>query len=222
MLYVSFVDLFPSADESLVLTIGSKGSWVAVLSFFAGVILMAAIDLLVPENKLNNELVDGMNLFTEKVTSKNTKSSLYRTGIITAVAIAIHNFPEGIVTFFSALHDPVLAVSITIAIALHNIPEGISIYVPIYYATGDKKKAFGFSLLSGLAEPLGAIVGFLILKPFLTDTLFGVLFAVVAGIMVYISLDELIPSARIYGEAYLSVLGLIAGMLVISLSLLLL
>lgn len=142
-------------------------------------------------------------------------------GTFTALAIAIHNFPEGIATFTAALQDPGLGVAITVAIAIHNIPEGIAVAVPIYFATGDKKKAFKLSFLSGLAEPVGALVAFLLLMPFLNDIMFGLIFAAVAGIMVFISLDELLPAAKKYDEGHLSIYGLVAGMAVMAISLLL-
>jgi ZIP family zinc transporter len=142
-------------------------------------------------------------------------------GALTALAIAIHNFPEGIATFIAAIKDPNLGIAITVAVAIHNIPEGVSVSIPVYYATGDKKKAFKLSFISGLAEPLGALVGFLILMPFLNDVIFGVVFATVAGIMVYIALDELLPAAREFGQAHLSIYGLIAGMMVMAVSLIL-
>ena len=142
-------------------------------------------------------------------------------GLFTALAIGIHNFPEGIATFIAALQEPSIAIPIAIAIALHNIPEGIAVSVPIYFATGSKKKAFKYSFLSGLSEPVGAIIGYLILKPFLNDVLMGIVFGMVSGIMVYISLDELLPSAREYGEHHLSIYGLVAGMIVMAVSLLL-
>ncbi|MDO8898827.1 MAG: ZIP family metal transporter, partial [Bacteroidales bacterium] len=141
--------------------------------------------------------------------------------MFTALAIAIHNFPEGLATFTAALTDPALGVAIAVAIAIHNIPEGIAVSVPIYFATGNRKKAFWLSFSSGLAEPVGALVGFLILMPFLNPMVFGLLFALVAGIMVFISLDELLPAAEEYGEHHLSIYGLVAGMAVMAISLLL-
>ena len=124
-------------------------------------------------------------------------------------------------TFTAALKEPALGIAIAVAIAIHNIPEGIAVSVPVYYATGNKKKAFWLSFLSGLAEPVGGIIGFLILLPFLNDVIFGVLFAAVAGIMVFISIDELLPAAREYGKAHLSIYGVIGGMIVMAVSLLL-
>jgi len=142
-------------------------------------------------------------------------------GLFTALAIGIHNFPEGLATFIVALQEPEIAIPIAMAIAIHNIPEGIAVSVPIYYATGSKKKALFYSFLSGFSEPVGALVGYLVLMPFMSDTLMGIIFALVAGIMVFISLDELLPSAREYGEHHLSIYGLVAGMMVMAVSLLL-
>ncbi|WP_321990992.1 zinc transporter ZupT [Marispirochaeta aestuarii] len=148
------------------------------------------------------------------------KKELMRMGIFSALAIAIHNFPEGLATFMGALSDPTLGISIAVAIAIHNIPEGIAVSVPIYYATNDKKKAFGLSFLSGLAEPVGAALGFFVLLPFMNDIVFGIIFASVAGIMVYISLDELLPTAEKYGEHHIAIYGVILGMVVMAFSLL--
>ncbi len=218
MLYVSFVEILLKARLSLVEASGLHvGSWITVISFFGGILLIGIIDKLIPsvENPHEIKLVEDM----DKPHRKNRK--LIRMGMFTALAIAIHNFPEGLATFTAALNDPSLGVLIAVAIAIHNIPEGIAVSVPIYYATGNKRKAFMLSFLSGLAEPVGALVGFLILMPFMTPLFFGILFAGVAGIMVFISLDELLPAAREYGEHHLSIYGLIAGMGVMAVSLLL-
>ena len=149
------------------------------------------------------------------------RSRLMRIGVFTAMVIAIHNFPEGLATFTSAIKDPSMGIAIAIAVAIHNIPEGIAVSVPIYYATGDRKRAFKLSFLSGLAEPLGGVIGYLLLYQFFNDVMFGVLFAFVAGIMVFISLDELLPTAREYGEPHLAMYGLIGGMMLMAVSLLL-
>ena len=146
---------------------------------------------------------------------------LMRMGLFTALAIAIHNFPEGLATFVSALQEPSVALPIVAAITIHNIPEGIAVSVPIYQATGSRRKAFLYSFSSGLAEPLGALIGWIVLRPFLNNLLYGILFGMVAGIMVFISVDELLPAAREYGEHHLSIYGLIAGMAVMAVSLLL-
>ncbi len=218
MIYVSFVEIMVKARVELISELGERsGHWATVGAFFGGILFIAIIDKLVPSAENPHEIrkVEEM----QDATAKNHK--LMRMGLFTALAIAIHNFPEGLATFTAALTDPNLGIPIAVAIAIHNIPEGIAVSVPIAYATGNKKKAFLLSFSSGLAEPVGALVGYLILMPFLSPVVFGVLFASVAGIMVFISLDELLPSAREFGEHHLSIYGLIAGMVVMALSLLL-
>jgi ZIP family zinc transporter len=219
MIYVSFVEIFFKAKESLIDAIGYyPGSWLTVASFFGGIAIIAIIDRFIPsaENPHEIKMVED----ADKGAGPKKDKKLMRMGVFTALAIAIHNFPEGLATFTAALTDPGLGVAIAVAIAIHNIPEGIAVSVPIVYATGNKKKAFLYSFLSGLAEPIGAIVGYLILLPFLTELTFGILFAGVAGIMVFISIDELLPAAREYGEHHLSIYGLIAGMGMMAISLL--
>ncbi len=152
--------------------------------------------------------------------SAENRNGLYRIGLLSAIAIAIHNFPEGLATFLSAVQDPNLGIPIAVAIAIHNIPEGIAVAIPIFYATGSRGRAFFLSFSSGLAEPVGALIGYFILIQFFSDAIFGIVFASVAGIMVFISLDELLPGAREYGEHHLAIYGLIAGMAVMAVSLL--
>ena len=220
MIYVSMVEIFFKAKDSLVAEMGLKtGSWVTVASFFGGMLFIGLIDKLIPsvENPHEIRLVEEMD---EKAKKEHKDKKLMKMGMFTALAIAIHNFPEGLATFTAALTDPGLGVAIAVAIAIHNIPEGIAVSVPIYFATGNKKKAFWHSFLSGLAEPVGAIVGYLILMPFMSPSVFGILFAGVAGIMVFISIDELLPAAREYGEHHLSIYGLVLGMAVMAVSLL--
>lgn len=218
MIYVSMIEIFAKAKDSLVSELGLKeGSWLTVASFFAGMGIIAIIDKLIPSHENPHEAYK----IEEMGKKEKDNSKLLRMGLFTAIAIGIHNFPEGIATFISALESPNIAIPIAVAIALHNIPEGIAVSVPVYYATGDKKKAFLYSLLSGISEPIGAVIGYLVLYPFLNDLMFGVIFAAVAGIMVFISLDELLPSAREYGEAHLSIYGLVAGMMMMAVSLLL-
>ncbi|MFP4049017.1 MAG: zinc transporter ZupT [Desulfovermiculus sp.] len=220
MIYVSFVEILPKARDSLVPSLGLHlGSWLAVGSFFAGLALIAIIDALVPsyENPHEAHRIESLGQYHHQ----QAYQKLLRTGMFTALAIALHNFPEGLATFTATLKDPTLGLPIAVAIAIHNIPEGIAVSVPLYYATGSRAKAFFYSLFSGVAEPLGAGVGYLILMPFLNDVLFGVLFAAVAGLMVYISLDELLPTAEEYGEHHIAMGGLVLGMLVMALSLLL-
>lgn len=219
MLYVSFVEIFVKARDSLSAVYGDTlGYWYTTIAFFCGIALIALIDKLVPsfENPHEPKAIEEM----EDDSEAPKKKALYRMGMFSALAIAIHNFPEGLATFTAGLTDPALGVSIAIAVAIHNIPEGIAVSVPLYYATGDRKKAFLLSFASGLAEPVGAIVGYFIFYQFFSDAVFGLIFAGVAGIMVFISLDELLPTAEKYGEHHLSIYGLIAGMVVMSFSLL--
>ncbi len=219
MLYVSFVEILAKAVDSLSVSYGEKlGNIYAVIGFFIGIFIIALIDKFIPSMGNPHEIhtveeMDGND--------PDHKENLMRMGIFTALAIAIHNFPEGIATFIATLEDPATGIAITAAIAIHNIPEGIAVAVPIFYATGDKKKAFKLSFLSGLSEPIGALVGYFLLIRFFGDEAFGFIFSAVAGIMVYISLDELLPSAREYGEHHVSMLGLITGMGIMAVSLLL-
>ncbi len=222
MIFVSFTEIFPKALESLESFLGERqGFAVTVLSFFGGVALIALIDKFVPEQENPHELHDLGEVNRTCNDGNSNNRALMRMGMFSAFAIAIHNFPEGLATFMAALKDPALGVAIAVAIAIHNIPEGIAVSVPIYYATGCKKKAFFWSFLSGLSEPIGALVGYFILMSVMTDLTFGIVFAMTAGIMVYISLDELLPTAEKYGEHHVAIYGLIAGMVVMGLSLIL-
>lgn len=217
MIYVSMIEIFVKAQDALVLELGEVlGNWMTVAGFFGGMLVIALIDKFIPKQGNPHELkkVEDMN-------ENPQDSNLLKMGTFTALAIAIHNFPEGIATFTSTLQDPSIGFAIAVAIAIHNIPEGIAVSVPVYFATGDRKKAFRLSFLSGISEPLGAVVAYLLLMPYLTDTLFGIIFAGVAGIMVFISLDELLPAAKKYDEAHLSIYGVVAGMAIMALSLLL-
>ena len=216
MIYVSFVELFAKACLSLSEIYGDKnGAALTAFGFFFGMLLIAVIDKFIPSERNPHET---KTVESAKPKNKHNKK-LMRTGIITALALGIHNFPEGMATFVSAMESPLLAMPIVVAIAIHNIPEGIAVAIPVYYATGNKKKAFLYSFISGIAEPIGAIIGYLVLLPFMSPTLNSLIFSIIAGIMVFISVDELLPSAREYGEHHLSIYGLIVGMLVMSVSL---
>jgi ZIP family zinc transporter len=217
MLYVSFVDLLPIAKEELVLYFGNKtGILTLLLAFFGGMGLITLIDFVIPRTNNPHEF-QGVE---DMMKTDNRQKSLQRTGIIVALSLVIHNFPEGIAAFTTAMTSGLsVAIPITIAIAIHNIPEGIAVSVPIYHATGNKRKAFWLSFLSGLAEPAGALVAYLFLMPFWSPLINGIVMAAVAGIMVFISLDELLPTAAKYGKHHLSISGVIAGMIVMALSL---
>lgn len=218
MLYVSFVEILPEAIHKLVGAYGGNeqmGTTYGVIAFFVGMFVVGLIDKLIPEAENPHE-------FSTKLQDKAKDSNkLMRVGVLTAMALALHNFPEGIATFVTALDDPELGTTIAIAIAIHNIPEGIAVSMPIYFATGNRKQAFGYSFLSGVVEPLGAILGYFLLMPYLNETLMGLLLSGVAGVMVFISLDQLLPAAEEYGEHHLSIYGVVLGMMVMAASLIL-
>lgn len=223
MIYISFVEIFAGAKESFTEDFGMfTGTLYTIAAFFGGILLIAIIDRVIPSFENPHE-IRGVEEMTGREKVKND-SRLFRMGIFTALVVGIHNFPEGIATFMTTLNDPALGVAIAIAVAIHNIPEGIAVSVPIYYATGNRRKAFCYSFLSGIAEPVGAVLAYLLLMPFITSENSGIIFASVmasvAGIMVFISLDELLPSAEEYGEHHWSIYGLISGMAVMAVSLL--
>lgn len=250
MLYVSFVEIFFKGVDSLTGRFGETGAhWINAASFFGGMLLIGLIDNLIPASENPHEIHSEEEMIPLQHPSASPpdftalpdetkrppgmhdhggQGRLMRMGLFTALAIGIHNFPEGLATFLAALHDPNLGVVIAIAITLHNIPEGVSVSVPIYYATGNRKKAFIYSSLSGMAEPVGAIIAYGAIRFFLggdegaiPPEIMGILFGGVAGIMVYISLDELLPTSRAYGKGHDSIFGLVAGMALMALSLLL-
>ena len=222
MIYLSFVEIFPKAQESLSETMSESTSYaLTTIAFFAGIFITLLIDRIVPDVANPHEARDVSELNDAEVdlTHKDNAKSLMRMGLFTALAIGLHNFPEGLATFMSALEDPTLGASIAIAVAIHNIPEGVAVSVPIFYATGSRKKAFISSFLSGISEPIGAIAGFFLLQTFMTERTFGYIFAAVGGVMVYIALDELLPTAEKYGRHHLVIYGVISGMAIMALSL---
>ena len=210
MIYVSMIEIFGKAKTYLSNGLGDIGGTAfTVIFFFAGIVLIGLIDFFVP----SAEGDIGANK------KENGGKMLERMGFMTGVAIGIHNFPEGLATFTSALKDPHLGVAIAVAIAIHNIPEGIATSAPIYFSTGSRWKAFYVSFLSGMTEPVGAIIGYMVLRPFFNDFVFGALFASVAGIMVYLSFDTLLPLAREYGENHHVIIGIMSGMIIMALGL---
>ena len=219
MIYISFVEIFAKSFESLKYAHGEEtGLLITTIAFFAGILIISATKKIFPhENETKTSLKE---CSAEIEIMPEGKKSLHRMGITTALAIAVHNFPEGLVTFVAALHDPALGVTIAIAIAIHNIPEGIAVAVPIYYSTGSKTKAILASAASGLTEPLGAIAAYFILIRFMfNESMFGVIFALAGGIMIYISFNQLLPTAQKYGEHHQVMKGLFTGVAVMALSL---
>ena len=194
MLSVSIFDLIP---ESLTMFQSTTKN-----SIFFNITLFIIIGLIIP-------------LFIDKIlpSKLDQNSKLYKLGIFTMIAIIIHNIPEGIATYISSKTNIKLGISITIAIAMHNIPEGISIAMPVYYATKNKKKAIGLTFISGMSEPLGAFLAFIFLKPIINDTIMGALFAIIAGIMAYISIIELLPTALQYKEKKKTIISFLIGIL---------
>ena len=217
MIYISFVELYAQASASFVEVYGARtGGFYNFLFFMGGMLSIALIDRLVPAAENPHEVHR-----VEELNEEHKRKKLLRTGLFSALIIAIHNFPEGVATFAAGLSDMSIAIPITVAIAIHNIPEGIAVSIPIYYATNSRKKAFWYSFASGLAEPLGGVIGYLILRNYLNDLTLGATFSVIAGIMVFISLDELLPTAKEYGKPHAAIYGLIAGVAVMAVSLLL-
>ena len=226
MVYVSFVEILEKSKTAFIAIYTSPilGESLALICFFGGIGFSALIDKFIPEDVNPHEPKSDKELSVLKEGNKHSllqNSALKRTGIFTALAIGIHNFPEGFATFISALDDLSLGVSIALAIAIHNIPEGIAIAVPVYAATKSKSMALLASFISGLAEPLGALIGYSILAPFMNPVVFGTVFGLIAGVMVFLALDELLPAAKRYSKGHETVYGLVTGMSMLAISLVL-
>jgi ZIP family zinc transporter len=226
MIYLSFAEILPKATQYIAIEQGDvQGAAIAAGALIAGMVIMALIDAVVPSgaNPHENtrvELMQPGELDSEGLGVEQRR--LLQTGVFVALAIAIHNFPEGLATFLLVLDDPQVGIALAVAVAMHNIPEGIAVSVPVYYATKSKIKAFRLSFLSGLAEPAGAVIGYLILAPFLSDFVLGIIFAMVAGVMVFLAIDTLLPTAKNSARGHLTVYGVIGGMAVMAASLVLL
>ena len=218
MVYISFMELMPQAVEGLSGIYGHHSATAIMLgAFLAGIMIIALIDYFVPEDENPHETHS-----LDELDSNKSHHHLKRTGTRLALAIGIHNFPEGMATFISALDGMEVALPIVIAIAIHNIPEGIAVSVPIYHSTGNRRKALRYTILSGLAEPAGALMGMAFLLPFWSPMVNSICLAAVAGIMVYISFDELLPSAESFGHHHISLIGVVVGMALMGLTLIVL
>ncbi|AYE35337.1 zinc transporter ZupT [Clostridium septicum] len=205
MISVSFTDLFSTAEETLRKSQGNlKGICYTILFLVIGAFIAMLIDMFIPEEP--------------RLIASQRGNKLYRVGFVSMIALMIHNFPEGVATFVSGYENTTLGITIALAIALHNIPEGISIAMPIYYSTGSKLKAFKYTFVSGLAEPIGALLALLFLRPFINEIILAIIFAIVSGIMLYISFEELIPTARKYGYDKLYIFSIFLGICIIPLS----
>lgn len=220
MIYISFTEILSSAHGILSESYEARtSSWLTLAFFIAGFLLTALIDKLIPSVDNPHE-VRTVEQMSDGVGTGNRK--LLRIGLFTAIAIGIHNLPEGIATFMAGMSDMTVGVSIAVAIAIHNIPEGIAVSVPVYFATGSKRKALLWTILSGFSEPVGAIVGYAIISLFHSQAILGYVFAIVAGIMIYISFDELLPAAHRYGKHHTAIYGLLSGIVLIGISLIIL
>ena len=222
MLYISFAEILLEAFEDLEYALGDGvGYLVATVAFFAGILLVAIIDKFIPHGDKVTELTEYAEQDNNEAFAQEDKKELKRTGVMAAIAIAIHNLPEGIVIFIAALHDPTLGIAIALAIILHNIPEGVSTAAPIYYSTGSKTKAFLFAFGTGYVQLIGALIAWFLMRNIFEDisAVFGIAFALVAGIMVYVSIHQLLPAAQKFGEHHIVMKWLFAGMAVMAASL---
>ncbi|MFY9440192.1 MAG: zinc transporter ZupT [Tepidanaerobacteraceae bacterium] len=207
MISVSFSDLLPEAQQAIAAYSGDRWAIIYSVIFMAvGLFIAMGIDLFVPHEEF------------DPASKEKPHPNLYRVGVVSMLAMMLHNFPEGIATFMAGYNDPSLGMSIGLAIAFHNIPEGISVAMPIYFATQNKWAAIKYTFLSGIAEPVGAVLAFLVLKPFINEFFLGAIFAIVAGIMIYISFEELIPTSRQYGYSRLALFSAFTGICIMPLS----
>ncbi len=221
MIYLSFMEILPEALNYLERFYPSRrANLLSIVAFFFGIAVIALIDRFVPSRDNPHEIPNVIKM--ANAPHYISDADLLRTGIFSALAIAIHNIPEGLVTFSSYMADPQIGISIAIAIAIHNIPEGIAVAVPIYFATGSRAKSFTIALLSGLSEMLGAVLGLVLFSVTNIDLMLGFVLASTAGVMIYISFDELLPTAERYGKHHLAIYGVLGGMAVMAGSLLLL
>jgi len=211
MIYASFMSILPEGIELIDEYTGKDiGHIMGMIGFFGGILIIALIEKLVHSLGGDHHVHDDLH-----------QGHSTNIGLASAIGIAIHNLPEGLALFTAGLKDIKVALPIGIAILIHNIPLGIAISVPMYYSTKSRAKTFIYTLLVGLCQPLGAIIGYLIFSNSLNDILFGILFSIIAGIMIFVSIDELLPTAQEYDNHHTPVYGAIAGMFIMALSLLL-
>jgi ZIP family zinc transporter len=219
MIFISLAEMFPEAQDKIAATGMTHGEALVLVAFFVGMGIITLIDFLIPEYENPHE-ASGLSL-----DQGGNEKALHRLGIMSALAIAVHNFPEGIATFIGALNDAEMGIGITFAISIHNIPEGIAVAIPIYYATKSKGKALLYATLSGFSEVIGALLCIAVTSIFGLElsgggATFPLVMAAVAGIMIYISLDELLPTAEKYGKHHIAIAGVVGGMAIMAVSLL--
>lgn len=231
MLFVSLVDLYPHASEMIINQMGEKYVWLSIIFFTIGILAAVAIDYFIPDHiqapmlskqlGANEQHTDSTDV-EENEMAQISIGKIKKAGILTAIVVAVHNLPEGLATFFLTAQNTMLGIGIVIAIAIHNIPEGMAISIPVYQATHSKRKAFLYSFLSGMAEPIGGVVGFILIKALFPNLCVGILFALVAGIMTYISLDTLLPLSKDYDTGHYSISGVVFGILLMGITLIVL
>lgn len=228
MLFISLVDLYPEAAKLIEVQMGHSYLWLTVILLTIGMLIAALIDFIIPDHVQAGMFAKQIGANETHTDSSDSKidgnapiqlGKIKRAGILTAIAVAIHNFPEGLATFFMTAHDITLGIGIVVAIAIHNIPEGIAISIPVYQATHLKRKAFLYCFLSGMAEPVGGVIGFFVIKWLFPNLCIGILFALVAGIMIYISLDTLLPLSKDYDAGHYSISGVVVGILIMGIAL---
>lgn len=231
MLFISLVDLYPESMETVKNQLGENSLWFSVLFFAIGILMAVLIDYFVPDHLEGqmftkqmgaNELCEDSTNCPKDDNAVISIGKIKRAGILTAIVVAIHNLPEGLATFFTTAQDVMLGLGIVVAIAIHNIPEGMAISIPVYQATHSKRKAFLYSFMSGMAEPIGGVFGFVIIKTFFPNLCIGFLYALVAGIMTYISLDTLLPLSKDYDTGHYSISGTVIGLLIMGCALVIL
>ena len=232
MIFISLAELFPEAQAEIMATGSIKyGEAFVLIAFFVGMGIITLIDFAIPEYENPHEAsglsLDAKTAAVGMLEQNGNEKALHRLGIMSALAIAIHNFPEGIATFIGALNDPQMGAGITFAISIHNIPEGIAVAIPIYYATKSKGKALLYATLSGMSEVIGAVLCLAVTTVFGVELtgegpIFPLILAAVAGIMIYISLDELLPTAEKYGKHHVAIAGVVGGMAIMGISLIIL
>ncbi len=214
MIFLSFTEMLPEANKLLYAHFPNNHEWITLIGFLTGLVIAILIDYFLPDH------VDEEDMLHPETPAKHNYM-IKRAGLVTAIAICVHNFPEGMATFFTTTQNITLGLSVGLAIAIHNIPEGIAVALPIYHVTGKKRYAMLYAALSGITEPIGALVGMLIFGLFLPQVLIGALMAAVAGIMIYISFDTLLPLAKEYGDWHQSLVGILSGIIVMWVSLIL-
>ena len=231
MLFVSLVDLYPNACEMLKNQMGENFVWLAIIFFALGILMAVLIDFFIPDHIQGQMFTKQIGANEKKIDSADCEKDenaiisigkIKKAGILTAIVVAIHNLPEGLATFFLTAQDVMLGLGIVFAIAIHNIPEGMAISIPVYQATHSKRKAFWYSFLSGMAEPVGGVIGFIVIKTLFPNLCIGVLFALVAGIMTYISIDTLLPLSKDYDTGHYSISGVVFGLIIMGITLILL